>query len=386
MKKTKLISAVFLLTVMAGCGGGKKPLADDLITVDVNANYPKKELILQDFMDVEYIPLETSDDFITKGLVKAIGKNILLVSRGTNGDILVFDRSGKGVRKINRFGQGGEEYSQVSDIVLDEDNNEMFVADYPARKILVYDLNGDFHRSFPFADTGYYQFISNYDKDNLICFKGYLPTIETEQSCHSLISKQDGSVTREILIPFKEVETPVLTKDEAVVTPGFCLTTPYEDNWVLTRASSDTVFNYLPDGSLIPLMVRTPSIHSMDPEVFLFPTVISDRYYFMHTMEKKMDFKTFKGFNGADLMYDKQEKALFEYAIYNSDFSNKEQVSFEQRPENPVNKEVAAFRTLEAYKLMEANEKGELKGKLKEIAAGLSEDSNPVIMLIKHKK
>ena len=34
------------------------------ITVDITANYPKKEMILQDFMDVEYIPLETTDEFI----------------------------------------------------------------------------------------------------------------------------------------------------------------------------------------------------------------------------------------------------------------------------------------------------------------------------------
>ena len=50
---------IMLLLVMAGCGESKPP-TDDLITVDVTANYPKKELVLQDFMDVEYIPLETS--------------------------------------------------------------------------------------------------------------------------------------------------------------------------------------------------------------------------------------------------------------------------------------------------------------------------------------
>ena len=50
---------IMLLLVVAGCGESKPP-TDDLITVDVTANYPKKELILQDFMDVEYIPLERS--------------------------------------------------------------------------------------------------------------------------------------------------------------------------------------------------------------------------------------------------------------------------------------------------------------------------------------
>jgi hypothetical protein len=42
--------------------------------------------------------------------------------------------------------------------------------------------------------------------------------------------------------------------------------------------------------------------------------------------------------------------------------------------------------TLEAYKLVEDYKKGLLKGRLKEIAATLDEEDNPVIMMIKQKK
>ena len=62
-----------LLFALAGCGKDKQS-TNELITVDVTVSYPKKELILQDFMDVEYIPLETKDDFICQGLVLAIRK------------------------------------------------------------------------------------------------------------------------------------------------------------------------------------------------------------------------------------------------------------------------------------------------------------------------
>lgn len=120
MKKTNTFLAILLL-MMAACGEGNKQ-ATEIITVDVSANYPEKELILQDIMDVEYVPLETTDDFITKGVVKAIGKEILLITnQGNDGDILVFDRkTGKGIRKINRKGQGGEDNSYPYYITLDE--------------------------------------------------------------------------------------------------------------------------------------------------------------------------------------------------------------------------------------------------------------------------
>lgn len=67
MKRLTAIS-VMALFIMTGCGGQKSGTQnDDIITVDVTASYPKKELILQDFMDVEYVPLETNDEFVTMG-------------------------------------------------------------------------------------------------------------------------------------------------------------------------------------------------------------------------------------------------------------------------------------------------------------------------------
>ena len=95
MKNTNTISAIILLAVMAGCGGSKQS-TDDVIIVDVTKSYPAKELILQDFMDVEYIPLETNDEFVTQGEVLAVGKEIMLVKNyRSDGDIFVFDRNGK---------------------------------------------------------------------------------------------------------------------------------------------------------------------------------------------------------------------------------------------------------------------------------------------------
>jgi hypothetical protein len=74
--------------------------------------------MLQDFMDVEYIVLDSSDDeFLCQGLVLDIGKEIMIVRNQINdGDIFHFDRKGKGLRKINRLGQGREEYTRIYEI------------------------------------------------------------------------------------------------------------------------------------------------------------------------------------------------------------------------------------------------------------------------------
>jgi hypothetical protein len=197
-----------------------------------------------------------------------------------------------------------------------------------------------------------------------------------------IISKHDGSIVREIRIPFKEIKTPIVRTGEASVTPTYYLTISYQNNWILTNTSSDTVYKYLPDGNMRPFIVRTPSIHSMNPEVFFFLSAITDRYYFMYTFKKEFNFETMKGFPRTDLVYDRKENALFKCSVYNNDFSNKREVSLMSRP---INQEIVTWEALEATDIVEAYKKGELKGKLKEIAATLHEESNPVIMLIKHK-
>ena len=69
--------------------------------------------------------------------------------------------------------------------------------------------------------------------------------------------------------------------------------------------------------------------------------------------------------------------------MYNGDYSNKKSISFLFKP---CNSEIAISQSLQAPDLVEAYEKGQLKGKLEEIAAGLDEEANPVIMLAKYKK
>ena len=389
MKRTDTIAAIILL-MLAGCGGGGMQSTDDLIIVDVTKSYPEKELILQDFMDVEYIPLETNDEFLTQGWVKTVGKEIILVTNRINdGDIFVYDRSGKALRKFNRKGEGGEEYLYINDIVLDEDNNEIFVNSQGAKKILVYDLFGKFKRSFNHLNDASYRNLFIYDKDNLICYDsngvtGMDKGERGDKSYHAIISKKDGSITRTIYIPFKNNVPQRFERDGgvAVLASGNNAIIPYYDSWILVESSADTIFKYSPDGQLTPLIVRTPSIQSPDAEIFFFAENLCDRYYFMSTIKNEFNFETRRGFPGAGFVYDSQEKAIFDYIIYNDDYTNKMSVSINAS----VNNEIACWQILEAHRLVESYEKGELKGKLKEIAAGLDEEDNPVIMLIKYKK
>lgn len=384
MRTKTFISAITLMASLIACKSQSEKT--ELITIYVEKNYPKKELILQDFVDVEYIPLETTDEFINKGIVKAVGKNyIAVVNGGNEGDIFLYNRSnGKGVRKINRKGQGGEEYSQITQIVLDEEQNEMFIVDYPRQKFMVYNLEGKFLRDFNFDENSYYTFVYPYDKAHLIVYKDCAHHGQPQKSCHAIISKQDGKTIREISLSYKELEDIRYTGmhekyGEITAVPAHYLTIPARKDWYLASISSDTIYRHLPNGDKHPYMVRTPSINSMDPEVFLFPKMMTEQYDFLVSIKKKMTEHF--SFPSENLIYDKQEKAVYTYTIQNTDFEGSDVAIWE----SSLNPEVASYRILYAHDLVEAYEEGKLKGRLKEIASTLDEEDNPVIMLMKQK-
>ena len=404
MKRVNLFLIIILPAIITGCGENKQS-TDDLITVDVNGNYPQKELILQDFLDVEYIPLETTDDFVSMGFIQDIGKEIILdrtlLSSGLISEILLFDKTGKGLRKIDRRGQGPEEYVIIgTTVLLDEENNEIYVNASSPRQMFVYDLLGNFKRNLPWMIENYiFSETKNFDRDHLICYfdaHNYVATFPEREQVNNLywiISKQDGSIMKEIEIPYKQRKVAsipsTVVNGELIARSVFIRQkklTPYHNSWVLFEPSSDTIYRYLPDHRLIPFIARTPSIQSMDPEIFLLPGLLTDRYYFMQFVVKKNDNGVFPM---TDMAYDKQENTLFEVAVLNDDFTDKRPVHMWHEETVSVlidGEDIIYAEKLEALELVEAYKNGQLKGKLKEIAAGMDEEDNPVIMVARNKK
>lgn len=209
-----------------------------------------------------------------------------------------------------------------------------------------------------------------------------------------LVSKQDGSIQK-IPISYEKLKSRILMGGDG---PGgkffYAIQNmpliPYQNSWLLTEVSADTLFCYSQNHKKEPFIVRTPSIQSMDPGIFLYPGVMTDRYCFMQTVDRAFDLEKKEGFATTELVYDRQEKNIYRYIIYNDDFTDEREVNMVMKfPIPPVilnNNGIAYITRLDAPDLVDAYENGKLKGRLKEIASGLNEKSNPVIMIAKYKK
>ena len=383
----KVIFLVAALLGLASCTGEKKE-KEAFITVDITASYPEKDLVLQDFMDVEYVPLETSDEFLAQGNIAFVGENIVVATNMRQGDILLFDRAtGKGIRKINHKGFGPEEYIMPYNVVLFEDKNEMFVNDGPTSKIQVYDLDGNYKRTISYKRGALVTVLIDFDTDNFLSQNIYAPENENSGETFLFLSKKDGSMT-DIKVPYQERKSIALVRvnEDGSMQGAFPENSdfidPFRDGWLLTEPSADTIYFYKPDRSLKPFIVRTPSVQTMSPEVFLFPGVLTDDYYFMQSVTKEYDFDKNEGMPSTPLVYDVAEQKIYKYTVHNADYEDREENLSKQN----VNNKIAFYQALPADELIEALEDGKLKGKLSDIAAHLDMEDNPVVMIVKPKK
>lgn len=399
MRKTEWSYTLIFLLLLA-CNN-KNVQEQDLITVDVTISYPKKILILQDLFDIEYVSLETSDEYITSGTPNDIEGDCLLISdaiRNNTGNIFLFGKDGKGIKKISRLGQGAEEYTINLGCIFDLKEKELFVNNYVSRKIMVYDQDGNFKRSLNQKENFYYDKLENFNQDYLLCHDGYLSLkdeVVATRNYFMLVSKKDGSI-KEISIPYKKNIYPLVTAEAAEGEIIYCIYNspqiPYQDKgFLLMEASSDTIYHYTSNQQLIPRIVRTPSILLLETKIFLYPGVQTDRYCFMQTVENIFNAQKEVGFPVVELVYDRQKETIYECEMYNNDFLKMEPMTmvynFHDRLYFQNSKDVAFMKKLEAADLVEAYEDGKLKdGPLKEIASTLDEEDNPIIMIAKYKK
>ena len=397
-KHVRWMSALLVASLLFGCGDGKQKESDGLITVDVSKSYPKKELILQDLFDIEYVPLETTDEMLTEGHIQYISDNYMIFKNlgRMAGEIFIFDRQGKAVRKINRLGQSGEEYLNILGVDYDEQADELFVNSHYSDKVFVYDSEGNYKRSFDYLDGTLYDPIKILDEERLIAYDDYFEydKVPEKRDCYLILSREDGRLLEKIHIPYEEKKSLIIMRRDlnGKLTGNWgirnTLMPPYQDGWLLIEPSADTIYTYSASRGLMPLIVRTPSVQGMDPEVFLFPTIFTDRYVFMQAVERSFNFGVDKDVPRTNLIYDKTEQTAYEGEVINRDFDGTPvNLWFAHRVIMEFNGGEIAFATrLEAPDLVEALNDGKLRGPLKEIASSLDEEDNPVILIAKYKR
>ena len=381
-------SVAFMLALLAtGCGdANQKPSA--LPQIDVRTNYPEKEICLQDVAEVSYIALDSQDGILFRGNVNDFSDKGIVIMDSQNNRLIFFDKQGKFQHVIQRQGQGPEEYSMMLDALVDWDKEDVFVFDSGSR-IVVYSLDGTFKRKLPlnanlvqhdayiWSDS---QLVAcrygNWDKDEKLV--PYQPIV--------LLSKEDGKMDSLSYRKEHSFPTYIGAKEMNIRIHWPSLDKLNGDVYV-NDLSADTIYRWdARTQALQPVMTRTPSVtlDNLDG-YFMDLKGVSSQYYFLHFLARQASMDShfvMVDEKSRNAVYDRKEGK-----VYHPKFTNKDYPSMEKIHLNFCEEENAcAIVQLEAFKLIEALEAGELSGELKTIAEGLKEDDNPVLMVVKFKE
>jgi len=152
MKKSKLtqIAIPFLIVtlLMAGCNMRDQ---DGIQIIDVVGNMDNtRDIKLSDIADdVKYIPLETNPEcLLSYGYRIVPTKEYFFIADGDK-PLFVFDRQGKYVRKIGAIGQGPGEFRNCIQFHLDEEKREVYILNRN-KEFMKYSWDGEYISTIEF--------------------------------------------------------------------------------------------------------------------------------------------------------------------------------------------------------------------------------------------
>ena len=381
MKKLYTIT-LLLASMLLSCGGGKgeaqkQKVSDGLWTFDVTKEYPTKEIYIQDIADVDYIPLETNDSILWRGREVLYLDDDYIVGANRNNGVYFHDGKGKALNMFNKMGQGPKEYSDMYKVQYDKKSDEIYINDM--FKYYVYDKEGNFKRSFQGIEDKLYSRIEQFfilNEDELIQYN--------YNNHYTRVSRLTGEHLGDIKLGVADSTTTLrFKKNNMIFNTIVSHFTKDKEGYIITSFPSDTTYLLTSNLQLKPIGVRIPPVSSQDVPVFLLPVKNTPRYYFMSTIKKEDSFPT-KAY-----MMDKKTNQIYYLKDY---FKNKDYIGLKVHLDmfgpavlaNLPNN--VCVQSLNITKLCEAYEEGKLSGKLKDIAANLKEDDNPVLMIIKFRE
>ena len=359
--------------VLLGCSCTSTDQEKGLTTIDLSKDYPKKEILLSEIADIQYVYMNEGNDYI-------YGGNPLYVSDHTfvfysEGSFLFFTKDGQPKSKFNHQGNGPDEYDYFSKVVYDEANDELYILS--EKRLIVYSSSGVHKRTIALSlpDDKRITSMANYDNGSLLLF---------DSDNFVLISKADGSELKRLDVSSDEkVKLYAIKQEEqrvSVIASTQNQIVNYKDGLLLSDYSTDTVFFFNKNRELIPALIKQPSIHPMDPVIYVNAFVEAADYLFY----RKITVKVQNGqLPSVYLMQNKKDGTVYEQEIKMDDFKGKH---VEIAPEILTSSSHRGLVVLDLAELEEAYADGRLKGKLKELMGKIDrENGNNVYMLLTFK-
>lgn len=363
-----------------------------LVTLDVTKDYPEKKIVLQDLADVKYIPLETKKNALLPNSAGCLGyvSDSLIVARTSDNEIVLFNGDGSVRSSFRHVGQGSKEYQYIIGMAVDPKAQEIFILDYLLKyRMQVYSFTGQYKRTLPIPYKMILNSLQDFSADCLLaCDMDVNQGISNRAKPYMLLSKKTGEIVKELDIHFTKrmsnrMSKPFGENQTISAALSYDPIVRCEDSYVIGDLSADTIYTYTPQGVLSPMLVRTPPVLSMETPKVLLPDYRAGSYFFFYLVDFEFDFETRTGFPDKYMVYDYAAGKTYVCKLVNRDCEEQEI----QLGDGGVTNKAwnTACYTIPSSMLIEQSEAGKVHGLLKEIAAGRTDDDNPVLVIVRFK-
>lgn len=363
-----------------------------LVTLDVTKDYPEKKIVLQDLADVKYIPLETKKNALLPNSAGCLGyvSDSLIVARTSDNEIVLFNGDGSVRSSFRHVGQGSKEYQYIIGMAVDPKAQEIFIVDYLLKyRMQVYSFTGQYKRTLPIPYKMILNSLQDFSADCLLaCDMDVNQGISNRAKPYMLLSKKTGEIVKELDIHFTKrmsnrMSKPFGENQTISAALGYDPIVRCEDSYVIGDLSADTIYTYTSQGVLSPMLVRTPPVLSMETPKVLLPDYRAGSYFFFYLVDFEFDFETRTGFPDKYMVYDYAAGKTYVCKLVNRDCEEQEI----QLGDGGVTNKAwnTACYTIPSSMLIEQSEAGKVHGLLKEIAAGRTDDDNPVLVIVRFK-
>ena len=392
---------LFSALIISGCGGAQQNTGP-LPVIDLTAQYPQKDIVLQDIADIEYLSLNGKDaPLIGQVSIAYISNECYILYDRQHGEVFVLEKDGTVRCHFNQTGNGPKEYTRIGHLTYDPQKREIYIVDtYGSNAILVYTETGTFIQNFQEYARQYVSELYNFDSQTLLAYIRPFrpdPNILNHTTPYLFLSKQTGEIESRLSLCFPE---------RLSSTMGFTLpdgqyagiaisvsadSRKYGDHFLIADLSADTLYILSKERSLTPVLARTPSVYAQDPFVAWSVGLMTEKFISIATV--KYDFEAMRtaALNNQPMPQISGEEYLFYFQ--NHEFISPNFINADWPARNPgigmykvsMDEKNMSAEIIQAERLVEALEKGELSGKLKEVAQTLTYDDNPVLMLLRYK-
>lgn len=332
--------------------------------------------------EISYIPFETTPECLIKSITKILVSDSYIFVSELN-RLLQFDKNGKFLRQIGSAGRGPEEYGYVNDFCIDDQKKEIYIISIYAPKLWIFGFDGSFKNTINLSFRPAQIVIK--DKNSLMFHLGNIPG---KNDPSWIITNRQGIVLASIKNNLKRVNQPGMLVEH---TPLYS----FAKNIHFLEFGIDTLY-YFQDSHKRPYAVFFLGDLKMEPDILVTSSMVKDeslfKKFWISSIIEDSDFlfiKFFRGITDATMcaIYNKKTNAItfLKDNVFRNDLDGGELFW----PKQILNDNMLVDY-VDAFDLL-GNRPGELvkkdnssSTKLSTLKKQLSENSNPVLIIIKN--